>query len=116
MAIRIERDLTETYIQSAMERAAMNRKAGRVAVRNADGSYAVPSAHSDTTYTVKVINLTQLQASCTCPNGAASDARGICWHKIQALSEETRRLGGRYVVKPRKTAPTAGWIKTGFAR
>jgi len=126
MAIRIERDITSGFMQRAMERAEANRAAGRVPIRQPDGSYAVPSGTTpDATYVVKVVNLSQLAATCTCANGqAGNEARGLCWHRFQALTEEVVRLGGKVVVKPRRPRPvpavtaaaSAAWIKTGFAR
>jgi len=118
MAIRIERDITTTYLQSAMERAAANRKEGRIPVRQADGTYTVASATSTKLYTVRIINLTQLAASCNCAHGTG-EGRGTCWHVVASLAEEVRRLGGKYTVRPRKTAPAAAsveWIKKGFVR
>ncbi len=115
MAIRIERDITTTYLQSAMERAAANRKEGRIPVRQADGTYTVASASSTKLYSVRIINLTQLSASCNCAHGTG-EGRGTCWHVVASLAQEVRRLGGKYTIKPRKEAQRPTWIATAFAR
>jgi len=113
MSIRIERDITERSIQAALARAAADRQDGRLPVRQADGTYAVPSSSTEgVTYTVKIYNLSQLAASCTCEHGQRPDARGMCRHAIAACAEDVRRLGGRYSIKPRKALK----LMTAFAR
>jgi len=107
VAIIIEQDITGKYLQAAMERAAANRAAGRTAQRLDDGSYVVPSARTEEAYRVVIVNLTLLQASCDCPHGSREDARGYCWHKVSAMAEEVRRLGGRYTVKPHRRRTVA---------
>ena len=113
MALVITADIQQTYIQSALARAAADRADGRIPVRNADGTYTVPSSTTpDTTYTVVIRNLTQLQASCTCAHGQKADAWGVCRHAVAAMASEVRRLGGRYTVKPRRTLS----LSQGFTR
>jgi len=117
MAFIITADIQSQYIQAALARAAADRSDGRIPTRQADGTYTVPSSsHEGVTYTVRIHNLTQLQASCTCAHGSKADARGVCRHVIAAMASEVRRLGGKYTVRPRKEAKRPTWIATGFAR
>src|SRR5579859_5196018 len=97
MALIINADIASRAIQSALARAAANRQAGRLPVRQPDGSYLVPSANSKAAYVVKVLNLTELTASCTCAHGQRPEAAGRCWHTLAACAEDVRRLGGRYL-------------------
>ncbi len=117
MALIITADVQSQYVQSALARAAADRADGRIPSRQADGTYSVPSSSQEgVTYTVKIHNLTQLQASCTCEHGQRADARGVCRHAIAAMASEVRRLGGKYVVRTRKEVKRPAWIVTGFAR
>jgi len=101
MALVITTDILSSYMQAALERAAQHRKAGRIPQLQADGSYLVPSATSDQVYVVRIQNLTELRASCSCAHGTRGDAKGYCWHSISAMAEEVRRLGGKYKIKSR---------------
>lgn len=101
MAVVIERDISGKHMQAALQRAAANRDAGRTAQRLGDGSYFVPSSRGGDAYRVVIVNLTQLQASCDCPHGSQPEARGYCWHKVAAMAEEVRHLGGKYRVRSR---------------
>lgn len=111
MALRITADISQQCYQRAMERAAANRAAGRIPTRNADGTYRVESASGTKLYTVRIHNLTTLSASCNCAHGI-SGGPGVCHHIISACSEEVRRLGGKYTVKPRRALS----LSQGFTR
>jgi len=82
-------------------RAAANRAVGRVSQRQDDGGYLVPSANSDHAYTLRVLDVTRLVATSTCPHGpVGDDARGWCWHRLSALAREVIRLGVKYLIRP----------------
>lgn len=77
---------------SAASRAADQLVIGRAPVRQGEGVYAVPSAHTDEVYTVRIDDLSSLRATCTCPHGGrlaqGLEANGECWHVVAALMAE----------------------------
>jgi hypothetical protein len=47
--------------------------------------YAVPSAHTTERYVVRIVDLDNLKATCSCPHGLIPDAKGTCWHVGAAM-------------------------------
>ena len=89
--VKLTAKVTESWIK-ANERAYANRQAGRVVRWVAPNTYEAPSSKGDgTVYTVRILNVGQLLATCTCPHGAHGTA-GHCWHCSAALCAEVRRI------------------------
>jgi len=89
--LKITALITPNWLK-AIERAATNHQAGRVALQVAPGIYEVPSSTGDGAYTVRIINLGSLLASCTCPHGSKESSKGHCWHTVSALCREVERV------------------------
>ncbi len=89
--LKITKSITAADLR-AIERAAANRAAGRIATLVGPRTYKVPSSTGDgTAYTVRVFNPSALLASCDCPHGQ-STRPGRCWHQVAAICAETRRV------------------------
>ncbi|HEY8745078.1 MAG TPA: SWIM zinc finger family protein, partial [Chloroflexota bacterium] len=78
---------------AAAERAARVLHQGYQATQVGDGIYQVRSANRpDAVYTIRIVNLGQLDATCDCPHGQHAGAkapRGYpCWHIASALCQE----------------------------
>lgn len=89
-SLKITAPLTREWA-AANARAIANAKAGRRAERIAEKTYAVTSSKTNTTYTVGIDSIVKLQATCTCPHGSRTDAKGICWHKSAAIAAAITR-------------------------
>lgn len=89
--VKIVAQLTPAW-RRANERAIANAKAGRRAVRVADYTYHVPSAHGDQSYVVVIHSIIKLDATCSCINGQQSGAHSVCWHKSSAINEACKRI------------------------
>lgn len=88
--VKITARITPAWL-AAVERAYTNRQAGRVVVRTGNGTYTAPSSTGSTSYTVTVLDVASLQATCTCPHGQHPTA-GHCWHTAQALNAEVAHV------------------------
>lgn len=90
--VKITAPITAEW-QAAAERAARMLRRGYQAARVGEGVYQVRSASQpNAIYTIRILNLGQLQATCDCPHGRHEGAKGHCWHVASALCQEARRV------------------------
>jgi len=78
---------------AAAGRAIEDRTSGRRPVANGKGRWLVPSvSEPGKRHEVRIIDLSRLDASCTCVHGQTPKAAGHCRHIASALMSEIERV------------------------
>jgi|GEM_PF-6573396 hypothetical protein len=100
MKVKIETPITANWLR-AVERAAADRKAGRMPTRIGCKTYRVPSSTTAAAHIVTITSLVKLLATCDCTAGQ----RGLaCRHAAAALCEAARYIAQQ---QPVAAAPVA---------
>jgi|GEM_PF-1567171 len=90
--VHISSPISQDWV-SAAQRAIEDRTSGRRPVANGKGRWLVPSvSEPGKRHEVRIIDLSRLDASCTCRHGQTPKAAGHCRHIASALMSEIERV------------------------